>query len=363
MKGYQIGGIQQIGIGVKNFEESWNWYIRNLGMDCRIFEEEAEANLMLPFTGGKPRTRHAVLAMNLQSGGGFEVWQHKGKEPVDIKEEIRIGDLGILVCKMKVKNINEAFSFFEKNNVSLLCQPVTDPAGEKTFFIKDPFGNVFQMVEGTGWFMDENKVGGGSYGAIIGVTDIDKSRAVYSDILGYDEVIYDSTGTFPDLMSLPGGNNEFRRVLLKRSQPFSGYFSRMFGESVIELISFAGKTGKRVYGDRMWGDPGFIHICFDIWGMDELKKYCTSVGFPFAVDSKHSNEGNSFDMGEAAGHFAYIEDADGVLIEFVETHKISVLRKLGWYIDLRKRNSYKPLPDWILKTLRFSRVKKPKSAF
>jgi catechol 2,3-dioxygenase-like lactoylglutathione lyase family enzyme len=162
-------------------------------------------------------------------------------------------------------------------------------------------------------------------------------------------------------MSLPGGNNEFRRVLLKRSEPISGYFSRMFGESVIELVSLAGKTGRRVYRDRMWGDPGFIHLCFDIWGMDELKRYCANAGFPFAVDSKLSKEGNSFDMGEAAGHFAYIEDTDGVLIEFVETHKVPVLKKLGWYIDLRKRNSYRPLPDWILKTLRFSRVKKPKS--
>jgi catechol 2,3-dioxygenase-like lactoylglutathione lyase family enzyme len=361
MKGYQIGGIQQVGIGVKNFEDAWNWYIKVLGMDCRIFEEEAEANLMLPFTEGKPRRRHAVLAMNLQGGGGFEVWQHKGKVPEPIKEEIRIGDLGILICKMKVKNIDQAYSFFAKNNVVLLCQPVMDPAGKKTFFLIDPFGNVFQMVEGTSWFMNENKVGGGSCGTIIGVTDIDKSRTVYSDILGYDEVVYDSTGTFPDLMSLPGGNNEFRRVLLKRSEPISGYFSRMFGESVIELVSLAGKTGRRVYRDRMWGDPGFIHLCFDIWGMDELKRYCANAGFPFAVDSKLSKEGNSFDMGEAAGHFAYIEDTDGVLIEFVETHKVPVLKKLGWYIDLRKRNSYRPLPDWILKTLRFSRVKKPKS--
>ena len=358
MKEYRIGGIQQIGIGVKNFEEAWDWYIRILGMDCRIFEEEAVANLMLPFTAGEPRKRHAVLALNLQGGSGFEVWQHKGKEPVQIKEEIWIGDLGILICKMKVKNIDEAYSFLEKNSVPILCEPIADPSGKKTFFIKDPFGNIFQMVEATSWFRNENKVGGGSCGAVIGVTNPDKSKAVYSDILGYDKVVYDSTGVFPDLAALPGGKNEFRRVLLKRSEPSSGYFSRMFGPSQIELISLTGKTGRRVYRDRMWGDPGFIHLCFDIWGMDDLKKYCESIGFPFAVDSKLSKEGNSFDMGEAAGHFAYIEDSDGVLIEFVETHKIPILKKLGWYIDLRKRNSYKPMPDWVLKTLRFSRVKK-----
>jgi hypothetical protein len=62
-------------------------------------------------------------------------------------------------------------------------------------------------------------------------------------------------------------------------------------------------------------------------------------------------------MGEAAGHFAYIEDPDGVLIEFVETHRIPMLKKLGFYLNLKKRKNYKPLPDWIVKMLRFSRVR------
>jgi len=69
MKGYVIGGIQQVGIGVRDLSEAWKWYIENFGMDCRIFEDEAEAKLMLPYTGGKPRSRHAVLAINLQGGG------------------------------------------------------------------------------------------------------------------------------------------------------------------------------------------------------------------------------------------------------------------------------------------------------
>ena len=83
MKGYVISGIQQMGIGVINVAEAWKWYIKQFGMDCRIFEEEAVANLMLPYTGGEPRSRHAVLALNLQSGGGFEIWQYKGRDPVE----------------------------------------------------------------------------------------------------------------------------------------------------------------------------------------------------------------------------------------------------------------------------------------
>ena len=357
MKGYVISGIQQMGIGVMNVEEAWKWYISQFGMDCRIFEDEAEAKLMLPYTGGKPRSRHAVLALNLQSGGGFEIWQYKGREPVKIKEEIRLGDLGIIACKMKVKNIQETLKSFQQNGISVPVKTSADPSGKMTFFMKDPYGNIFQLVEATDWFMNENKPTGGSYGAIIGVSDIEKSRVVYSDILGYDEVIYDSTGIFPDLANLPGGSNECRRVLLKRSESFAGPFSKMLGDSVIELICATGKPGKKIYENRFWGDPGFIHLCYDMRGMDELRKFCENKGYPFTVDSKKSHEGSSFDMGEAAGHFSYIADPDGTLIEFVETLKVPILKKIGWYLDLRKRDPNKSLPNWIIKTMKYSRVK------
>lgn len=354
---YIISGIQQMGIGVENIQEAWKWYISHFGMDCRIFEDEAEAKLMLPYTGGKPRSRHAVLALNLQSGGGFEIWQYKGRTPVKINEEIRIGDLGIIACKMKSKNINETIQLYRKSGLTVPQNLSEDPSGKKTFFIKDPYGNLFQLVEAEDWFRNEKKGTGGSYGALIGVSDIEKSRIVYSEILGYDKVVYDKTGVFSDISDLPGGENECRRVLLKRSVPFSGPFSKMLGNSMIELVKTTEKTGKRIYENRFWGDPGFIHLCYDMRGMDKLRETCENKGFPFTVDSQNSREGNSFDMGEAAGHFSYIEDPDGTLIEFVETHKIPILKKFGWYLDLRKRDPNKSLPEWILNTLKFSRVR------
>jgi catechol 2,3-dioxygenase-like lactoylglutathione lyase family enzyme len=357
MKQYIISGIQQMGIGVTNVEEAWKWYIAQFGMDCRIFEDEAVAELMLPHTEGLPRRRYAVLALNLQSGGGFEIWQHKGREPLKIKEEIRIGDLGIIACKIKTRNVQRTLKTFQDKALTVPSDAIKDPSGKITFFMKDPYGNIFQLVEAEDWFRDEKKNTGGSYGAVIGVSDIDKARVVYSEILGYDKVIYDTSGVFNDLSGLPGGNNECRRVLLRRSEPFRGAFSKVLGESEIELISILGHPGKMIYEGRMWGDPGFIHLCYDMHGIDNLRNFCEIKGFPFTVDTKKSQEGNSFDMGEAAGHFAYIQDPDGTLIEFVETHKVPILKKFGWYLDLRKRDPNKSLPNWILNTLRFSRVK------
>ena len=71
-----ICGIQQVGIGVSNLKEAWKWYKENFGMDVRVFEEKAQAGLMKIYTGGKTRSRHAALALNLQGGGGFEIWQY-----------------------------------------------------------------------------------------------------------------------------------------------------------------------------------------------------------------------------------------------------------------------------------------------
>ncbi|TFH35038.1 MAG: VOC family protein, partial [Bacteroidia bacterium] len=319
-------------------------------------EEEAEAKLMLPYTGGKPRLRHAVLAMNLQSGGGFEIWQYKERMAKDPGTEIKLGDLGIYACKMKVKNIDDAIRHFKSLKADIPGEPAEDPLGKRTFFIRDPYNNIFQFVEANDWLMNEKKVNGGSYGAVIGVSDIEKSIEVYSGILGYDRVVYDKRGQFSDLECLPGGNNSFRRVLLKRSTPFNGAFSRLFGDSVIELVSTEDGKPEKIFKDRYWGDTGFIHLCYDISGMDKLKTHCENSGYSFTVDSKSNHDINGFDMGAAAGHFAYIEDPDGTLIEFVETLKVPILKKFGLYLDMTKRKPGKNLPVWILKFLRFSRV-------
>jgi catechol 2,3-dioxygenase-like lactoylglutathione lyase family enzyme len=357
MKDFIISGIQQIGVGVMDLQTGWNWYIEHFGMDCPIFEDEAEAKLMLPYTGGQPRSRHAVLAYNLQSGGGFEIWQYKGRIPREISWEIKAGNLGIFACKIKVKDVDRSFDIFTSRGIKVFNSPAADPSGKRTFFVQDPFGNIFQLVESSGWFMNEKKPTGGAYGAVIGVSNIEKARIVYSDILGYDEVVYDRTDSFVDLSKLPGGEARLRRVLLRRSGPLYGPFSKLMGNSEIELISSGKADEKKIYEGRFWGDPGFIHLCFDISGIDSLRDYCKDKGQPFTVDTKANMNGESFDMGEAAGHFSYIEDPDGTLIEFVETHKVPIMKKLGWYIDLTKRDYRKTLPGWMLRTLKFNRVK------
>ena len=86
--------------------------------------------------------------------------------------------------------------------------------------------------------------------------------------------------------------------------------------------------------------------------MNLLREECKEHGSPFTVDT-----GDTFDMGEAAGAFSYTEDPDGALIEFVETHKIPIIKKLGIYLNLEKRDPYKALPNWLVNAMSMNKAK------
>ncbi len=352
MKEKVISGIQQLGIGVRDVKEAWKWYKQNFGVDIRMFEESAVAEHMLPYTGGKPQKRHAALALNLQGGGGFEIWQYVERKPLSPSFEIRLGDLGILAAKIKCHHAREAYDFLAANKVEMLSGILRDPRGKEHFFVRDPYGNIFQLVTSITWFKDEKKPTGATYGAIIGVSDMNRSMAFYNSILGYDQVMFDETSVFGEFACLPGGNSRFRRVLLRHSKSRLGAFSPIFGTSEIELIQVLDRQPQKIYKERFWGDLGFIHLCYDIRGMNLLREECSQKGFPFTVDVDHS-----FDMGEAAGSFAYTEDPDGALIEFVETHKIPILKQFGLYLNLRNRRPEKALPRWLLKAIAFNRAR------
>ena len=351
----QINGIQQLGVGVENLQEGFKWFRQNFGMDILVFDEKAVATLMLKHTGGQSRERHAVLALNMQGGGGFEVWQHTAKNPVKPGFQIQLGDLGINIGKLKTNNIKKAYDHFQKEGLQILSKLQKDPTGTPHFFMKDVFDNIWEFVQTPLVFTPTKANNGGVLGAIIGVKNIEESLKVYHDILNYDQVVYDQTDTFADLQGIPGADKKFRRILLRHSSPRTGAFSPIFGSSEIELIQVLDREPVDIFKGRIWGDPGFIHLCYDINGMDQLRTEVAEKGFPFTVDS--AQQGNVFDMGDAAGNFAYIQAPEGTLIEFVETFKVPLMKKMGIYLKLKNRKANKPLPKWMLQLFKLKRVK------
>ena len=351
-----IYGIQQIGIGVANADEAFKWYATKLGADALIFDDSNEATYMAKYMGGKSRKKRALLALNMQGGGGFEIWQFSNRTPAAPKNTFKIGDLGIQFPFIKTKDIYKTFHRLKESKENIISAICEEPDNSKSFYLKDPFNNILKIKEYSSWYQHNKLDVGGIFGAAIGVSNIETSLKLYSDILGYDTVVYDKSGVFKDLTSLENGNTKVRRVLLSHSEERTGGFSKLFGASQIELIQCLENTPDKIFVDRFWGDLGYIHLCFDIKNMDVLKEECANKGVPFQVISTPS-----FDMGEANGHWGYIEDFDGTLIEFIETHKVPLIKSLGININLKNRDVKKPLPHWMIKAMNLKKVKKFKS--
>ena len=347
MDNFMISGIQQIGVGTEDFRKSWDWYIDMFGIDVKILEDDTVAERMLPYTGGKPQQRHACIAVSLQGGGGFEIWQYSKRKPVACPFTISVGDLGIFAAKLNCCDV-AAFHRELSAKWEHCTSPEVLPDGTPCFYVKDLYGNIFQIVENKNVFINQGRLTGGMAGAVIGVSDMEASVKLYSEVLGYSIVRSDSTGIFSAHDIMPGADRKCRRVILA-SPKRKGAFAELFGDSTIELVQALELTPRKIYDGRYWGDPGFIQVCFDVTNMTALGEFCRKHGHPFTVDS--CPDGRKFDMGDASGHFTYIEDPDGTLIEFVETHKVPVVKKLGWFIDMSSRNPEKPLPKFLFRLM------------
>ena len=211
-----ICGIQQMGIGVPNVESSWAWYRKNFGVNVKIFEEAAEAPLMTKYTGGKVHSRTATLALSMDGGGGFEIWQFTSRDTEKANFSIKLGDYGMIACKIKSRDVKATHQNMKNNGVDSISEMSLSPEGKPHFFVNGPNGNMFEVIEGSDWFSNTGHSSkcGGVAGSIIGVSDIDKSMVLYKDILGYDEIVYDEIASFSDLSCFDAGSGRFRRVLL-----------------------------------------------------------------------------------------------------------------------------------------------------
>ncbi len=348
----RINGFQHIGVAVKNMDESLSFYRKIFGMDIPFFDSVAEAPLMNVYTRNQTITKRASMIINLQGGCAMEVIHATSFDPVGAKFETKLGDIGIYITQIKCKNIKTSFQFCKSNKVNILGEIKNLPNDQQTFYIQDLEGNLFQFVEDDQWYTNTKHHSGGVKGCSIGVSNIDQSLKLYSDILGYDKVIYDNEGVFADWKKIPGGKEKYRRVLLTQSNPPGGGFAKVTGKSFIELIQPLERKPKFIFEDRIWADLGFVHLGFDVKGMQALGKDLEAKGFPFTCDSS-----NALDMGNTKVHCTYIDDPDKTWLEMIEVYKVPIVEKWGIFLNVEKRDPLKPLPDFMLKSLRFSRIK------
>lgn len=348
----RINGLQHIGVAVSDMDAALRFYRKYFGLNIPFFDSVADAPLMRVYCNGETITKRASMVMNLQGGCAVEVISPTSFRPRKAGFQVGAGDLGICITQVKCVDIEETHAFCKTHRPPFISDLSTDPAGRPTFYIYDPDGNIWQYLQSDQWYRKDGHHSGGVLGCSTGVTDMDKAFRLYRDILGFDEVIYDVTDTFDDWKDLHQGEHRYRRVLLSQSAQPGGGFARVTGKTYIELIQAQDRTPRFIFKDRIWGDTGFAHIGFDVKGMSALGKDLEEAGYGFTCDSN-----DALSMGNTKVHCTYIHDDDRTLIEMIEVYKVPIMERWGIFLNVEKRDPLKPLPDFMLKALRFSRIK------
>jgi catechol 2,3-dioxygenase-like lactoylglutathione lyase family enzyme len=344
--------MQHIGVAVQNMDASLKYFRKIFGMNIPFFDSVQPAPLMDCYTHEKTITKRASMIMNLQGGCAMEVIRPTTFEPRKADFQIKIGDLHIFQVHMKARNVKHMHDHCKKNGALSVSEIQLNPAQQHVFDLTDIDGNFFRVEPTNECYRDMGHPSNGVAGCSIGVTNMDEALNLYSNLLGYDEVVFDRNGTFNDWGHLPGGKEQYRRVRLKQSAPTGGGFARVMGETFIELVQALDRAPARTFKGRIWGDSGFVHLGLDVKGMKKLGENLGAQGFPFRCDSN-----DALSMGQTKVHCTYIDDKDGTLIELIEVYKVPIVEKWGIFLNVEKRDPLKPLPNFMLNALQFSRIK------
>lgn len=349
---YRINGFQHIGVAVSDMDHSLKFYRKYFGLDIPFFDSVAAAPLMQSHTQGDVITKRASMVLNLAGGCAMEVIQATSFTAKGPSFQPELGDLGIYVTQVKCPDITAAHQFATNQGDVKTTSLRKRFDGSDTFFLFDPDGNVFQYVTGGEWYTQPRGISGGVMGCTIGVSDMDRALELYRDILGYDKIALDVEGVHQEWSGLPGAERNFRRVVLEQSRPPGGGFAKISARNFIELVEDKDRKPRRIFEDRIWADLGFVHLGLDVRGMKPLGEALAGKGFAFRCDSN-----DALDMGNTKVHCTYIDDPDETWLEMIEVHKVPIVEKWGIYLNVAKRDPEKPLPDFMLKALRFSRIK------
>jgi catechol 2,3-dioxygenase-like lactoylglutathione lyase family enzyme len=336
-----INGMQHIGIGVQNREESYKFYNNALLFSVPMSKHEGYCSGVVPIIE-HDETRNVIISMNPYGGAAVEVFQYTSKTPVPVPAQVDFLYNGYLFYGVPVKNIEKAVGKVLKNKGRIITDstvftPMKDK-GWKTAVFTDPFGVTGIMVEYpesfVGYGEGTTKIGGVDYIAI-GVSDIERSVDFYKNMLDYDVKVYSSKqnskgifeGECPEWDGLFGKGRKIKRALLVKSEKPQGTFKHFLKGGMIELIEAEGNTGKHSYDGRKWGDIGFMELCFDVSDIQPAIDALVSKGADLAVPVYTQ------DMGQKTeASFAYIRDPDGSLIEFAEIKRL-------------------PMPYWLIRLL------------
>jgi glyoxylase I family protein len=119
-----ITGIEHVAILSSDTARLKDWYIKMLDFR-QVFENESKTYFLKSGNG-------ALIEFVTAEGDGG-------------RHGLKAG--GLRHIALSVDKFDETVSFLKKNNAEVVSEPETTPTGVKTFFFRDPDGNILHLVQ------------------------------------------------------------------------------------------------------------------------------------------------------------------------------------------------------------------------
>ena len=154
MDGYLVSGIQQVGVGVRDLaaglplvppaSSAWTSPFSGRGgggTDAALHGRRSPSRARRCWRS----TCRAAAGWRSGSTAGARRWPRSSYRPA--------GGPGDLRARLKARDVRAGPRPLAGEGAwSCWGRSEPDPAGEPGFFVRDPFGNIFQVVAGDGWF-------------------------------------------------------------------------------------------------------------------------------------------------------------------------------------------------------------------
>jgi len=168
-------------------------------------------------------------------GGAFLQFIEAENSKLEVIEP-DLSQIGIIGVKINTRKIDLNFFLRRREDMTTQDNIWIKPIKKKHFHVFSE-NLLFQIIDApNNFFASFKKQNSGIGGAIIGVSDIDKSFDFYSNILGYKKVIFKGDGVFSDFKNIKGGEKKYKRIIIQQTKNQNFKYNNFLGESEIELL-------------------------------------------------------------------------------------------------------------------------------
>jgi catechol 2,3-dioxygenase-like lactoylglutathione lyase family enzyme len=282
------------------------FYLGALGCS-RVFAEFPEAgHEPMDELLRAPGTVYAALLCGQEAGGiVFELVGMTRPAPRPMRRDFRYGDIGVAKTAIAVADVE---GFYRERQAALnFCSgpksALVPGRGRYNFvYCRDPEGNLVEFFSGDD--VPERQEYGGARWVGVSVTDLERSMSFYREHFGLEKVVIDVHEGFSGLVDeVSGGTGtRVRSCLLAAGGQ---------GDGMVELFEVMKPRGRSIPFAARWGDFGYLQLCLNCSGVEEMAAHCEQHGIEFLTGLKRFDD-------ERAGVFIYVRDPDGIPVEFLD---------------------------------------------